>query len=109
MFDFRFGIEEEFFVIDGRTKNVRDRLPAKFFRACKRQLRDQVTNELLQSQIEAITAPCRSMDEGRQALRHARRALAEQAVRHGLGVVAAGTHPLAAWREQKPTRGKRYS
>ena len=109
MFEYRFGIEEEFFVIDARTKNVRARMPTKFFRACRRQLRDQVTNELLQSQIESMTVPCRTMDDGREELRRLRRALAELAVRHGLGVVAAGTHPLAVWREQKPTRKSRYS
>ena len=57
MFDYRAGIEEEFFVIDARTRNVRDRMPAKFFQACKRHLQDQVTNELLQSQIEVLTSP----------------------------------------------------
>jgi carboxylate-amine ligase len=109
MFEYRFGIEEEFFVIDARTKNVRDRMPTEFFRACRRQLRDQVTKELLQSQIEAMTAPCRTMDDAREELRRLRRALAEQAVRHGLGILASGTHPLAVWRGQKATRKTRFS
>jgi carboxylate-amine ligase len=68
MFDYRVGIEEEFFVIDGRSRNVRERMPTKFFQACKRHLQDQVTNELLQSQIEVLTSPCRTMGEGRQEL-----------------------------------------
>jgi glutamate---cysteine ligase / carboxylate-amine ligase len=109
MFDYRVGLEEEFFVIDARTRNVRERMPTKFFQACKRHLRDQVTNELLQSQIEVLTSPCRTMGEGRQELWRLRRVLAEQAARHGLGIVAAATHPLAVWRGQKPTRKNRYS
>jgi len=108
MFDHRFGIEEEFFVVDVRTRKVRDRMPREFFRACKRHFGDQVTNELLQSQIEVATRPCRTMEEAREELRQFRSALAEQAARHGLGIVAAATHPLAMWREQKPTSKNRY-
>ena len=89
MFDYRVGIEEEFFVIDARTRNVRERMPTKFFQACKRHLQDQVTNELLQTQIEVLTSPCRTMGEGRQELWRLRRVFAEQAARHGLGIVAA--------------------
>jgi carboxylate-amine ligase len=107
MFEYRFGIEEEFFVIDARTRKVRDRMPTKFFRACKQHLGDRVANKL-PSQIEVATTPCRTMEEGRQGLRRFRSALAEQAARHGLGIVAAATHPLAVWREQKPKPKSRY-
>ena len=93
-------IEEEFFVVDARTRKVRDRIPREFFRACKRRFGDQVTNELLHSQLGVATRSCRTMEEAREELRQFRSALAEQAARHGLGIVAAGTHPLAMWRSR---------
>ena len=64
MFDYRVGIEEEFFVIDARTRNVRERMPTKFFQACKRHLQDQVTNELLQSQIGSSPPPAAPWERG---------------------------------------------
>lgn len=102
------GIEEEYFVVDLRTRNVRARMPKKFFRACKRLLKDHVTNEMLQCQIEVMTSPCRTIDEARDQIRYLRRTLATEGSRHGLGIIAASTHPIAHWREQKVTDKDRY-
>jgi gamma-glutamyl:cysteine ligase YbdK (ATP-grasp superfamily) len=63
MFRYRLGIEEEYFVVDRKTRNVRHAMPRKFFRACKIDLKDRVTTELLQSQIEVSTLPCTTMAE----------------------------------------------
>lgn len=108
MTPYRFGIEEEYFVSDMRTRNVRHTMSKRFFRACKRELGDAVMNEMLQSQIEVATAPCRSMDEAREQLRRFRSTLARRAAGHGLAIVASGTHPLALWHEQKQTPKERY-
>ena len=108
MTPYRFGIEEEYFVSDMRTRNVRHTMSKRFFRACKKELRDAVMNEMLQSQIEGATAPCRSMDEAREQLRRFRSTLARRAAGHGLAIVASGTHPLALWHEQKQTPKERY-
>jgi carboxylate-amine ligase len=108
MADYRFGIEEEYFVSDTRTRNVRHTMSKRFFRACKKELGDAVMNEMLQSQIEVATAPCRTMDEARSQLRRFRTTLTRRAAGHGLGIVAAGTHPLALWHEQKQTPKERY-
>jgi glutamate---cysteine ligase / carboxylate-amine ligase len=103
VFDYPYSIEEEFFIIDARTRNVRDRMPKRFSRICKRHFQDQVTNERLQSHIGVVTPSCRTLEEGRQKLRSFRSALAEHAARHGLGIVAAATHPLAVWHADKST------
>jgi carboxylate-amine ligase len=108
MTSYRFGIEEEYFISDLRTKNVRHTMSKRFFRACKKELGDAVMNEMLQSQIEVATSPCESMAEGRDQLRTFRATLARQAACHGLAIVAAGTHPLALWHEQKQTPKERY-
>ncbi len=108
MTPYRFGIEEEYFVSDMRTRNVRHTMSKRFFRACKKELGDAVMNEMLQSQIEVATAPCLSMDEAREQLRRFRSTLARRAAGHGLAIVASGTHPLALWHEQKQTPKERY-
>jgi carboxylate-amine ligase len=107
--DYQIGIEEEYFVVDLRTRNVRATMPKKFYRAAKTLLKDRLANEMLQCQIEVATSPCRSIGEARQEIAQLRGALAEQAARQGLGIVAASTHPIALWREQKQTPKERYS
>jgi carboxylate-amine ligase len=105
---YRIGIEEEYFVVDLRTRNLRVTMPKKFFRLCKRRLKDHVTNEMLQSQIEVMTSPCETMTESREQIRYLRRTLATEAARHNLGIIAASTHPIALWREQKLTEKERF-
>jgi glutamate---cysteine ligase / carboxylate-amine ligase len=105
---YRIGIEEEFFVTDLGTRNVRCSMSKKFFRACKDQLGDTVKSELLQSQIEALTPPCGSLAEARGFLANSRTTIATVAEQFGLGIVASGTHPLAIWLRQKPTSTPRY-
>ena len=73
MSTYRFGIEEEYFISDLRSKSVRSRMSKRFFRACKKALGDRVMNEMLQSQIEVATLPCESMQEAREQLRELRR------------------------------------
>jgi carboxylate-amine ligase len=106
---YRFGIEEEYFVTDMRTRNVRHMMSRRFFRACKKELGDSVTNEMLQSQIEVATSPCEDMSQAREQLQKFRSVIAKRATGHGLGIVACGTHPLALWHEQKHTPKERYN
>jgi carboxylate-amine ligase len=102
------GIEEEYFVVDLRTRNLRTTMPKKFYRTAKALLKDRVTTEMLQCQIEVTTSPCQSIREAHRELMELRSALAENAGRHGLGIMAAATHPIALWREQKQTAKDRY-
>ena len=108
MFRYRLGIEEEYFVVNRKTRNVRRVMPRKFFRACKTDLGERVTTELLQSQIEVSTSPCATVAEARAQIGRFRTILAGHAARYGLAIAAAATHPLAAWREQKQTEKDRY-
>jgi glutamate---cysteine ligase / carboxylate-amine ligase len=108
MTGYQFGIEEEYFISDLRSKTVRSRMSKRFFRACKKVLGDRVMNEMFQSQIEVATSPCQTMQDARNQLRQFRETLANRAAGHGLGIVAAGTHPLALWHEQEQTAKDRY-
>jgi carboxylate-amine ligase len=105
---YKVGIEEEYFVVDLRTRNLRTTMPKKFYRTAKTLLKDRVTTEMLQCQIEVTTSPCESVGEARRELIQLRSVLAENAGRHGLGIMAAATHPIALWREQKQTAKERY-
>src|SRR5579862_7910695 len=106
--DYTIGIEEEYFVVDLRSRNARTTMPKKFYRKSKSLLRDHVTSEILQCQIEVMTSPCKLVDDAQRELKRLRATLAEQAARDQLGVLAASTHPIAQWREQKPTPKDRY-
>jgi carboxylate-amine ligase len=107
--DYRIGIEEEYFVVDRRTRNVRTTMPKKFYRTAKALLKDRLANEMLQCQIEVITTPCESIAQARDEIAQLRTMLAAQAARQELAIMAASTHPIALWREQKQTPKDRYS
>ena len=103
------GIEEEYFLAEADSKNAISRMPKALIRRARDVLGDQVTPELLQSQIEVVTPVCQSLDEARQYLRRYRSTLRDTTAEFGLEVFAAGTHPMAEWSEQTPTDKPRYA
>ena len=62
---YSFGIEEEYFVFDAKTRRAVKTASKKFIAAAKKRLGDRIATEMLQSQIEAISPPCNSMQEAR--------------------------------------------
>jgi carboxylate-amine ligase len=105
---FKFGIEEEYFLVDAETKTVAREMPAAFLEAAKKETAGQVKGELLQSQLEAATVPHVAMDEARAELRHLRQTSSDVAAAHGLAILAAGTHPTAFWKRAQQTATERY-
>jgi carboxylate-amine ligase len=105
---YRFGIEEEYFVVDAATKRVARVMSAGFFAAARKELGPQVRGEFLQSQIEVATEPHVDVSAAQAELRHLRRTLADVAARHGLAVLACGTHPTATWTQQRQSEARRY-
>jgi carboxylate-amine ligase len=108
MYPFRFGMEEEYFVVDRRTAGVKCELPAAFMAAARRKIGHQLMTEILQSQVEVATAPATSARDARAELQWFRSTLAEVGREHGVGIVAAGTHPLAYPQQQRMTKKRRY-
>jgi carboxylate-amine ligase len=107
--DFTFGIEEEFFVSHRRTRNVATKLPAKLIKRATLALgEDIVEHELLQCQLELVSPILESIEAARAHVVRSRRAVAEIATEQNLTLIAAGTHPLAAWSEQEITEDPRY-
>jgi carboxylate-amine ligase len=104
---YRFGIEEEYFLVDAQTKSPARAMPAAFLAQAKAATEGRVTSEFLQSQIEARTAPQFDMARAAAELRELRQTLARIAADHGLAIMAAGTHPTAAWVAARQTQAAR--
>ena len=106
--DFTFGIEEEYFLVDAETKLVARRVPEEFFKSAEAASRGRISREFLQAQVEVISSPHANMADARAELRHLRQTVAAVAADHGLGILAAGTHPTALWSTAVQTPKARY-
>ncbi len=106
--NFRFGIEEEYFLVDAQTKRIARRMPENFLMAANKATDGHVTGEFLQSQIEVATSPHTSLPNARSQLRGLRQIVASVAAEHGLAILAAGTHPTAIWGDALQTPKQRY-
>lgn len=105
---YRFGVEEEYFLSDQTTRLAVTSVSRAFLAEARGRFPTEVQREMLQSQIEVATPPCESMSQARGILANLRGELALIAARHGLTVLAAGTHPSAAWLRQRVTSAARY-
>lgn len=103
-----FGIEEEFFLIDPETRDLVAAAPSGFLDECRRRLGDRVQEEMQAPQVEIATPILRNAAAARVTLPALRNGLQAVAADFGMRLVAAGTHPLARWREQTHTPGERY-
>ncbi len=105
---FSIGIEEEYLLIELRTKDLVSEPPSALIKAFEECLEGRFSPEFLRTQIEVGTEVCTTMAEARASLAHLRRTVAEIARTHGYAPIAASTHPFAQWREQKATDKLRY-
>ena len=103
------GIEEEYLLVDLETRDLAVDPPEAFMRACGELLGEQVTPEFLRCQIEVGTKVCMTVAEARQELAFLRRTIAAEGRRHGIGLMAASTHPFADWGAQITTDKERYT
>ena len=104
--DFKFGIEEEFFLASARSRGAPRHAIPEFHEDAKRL--GSVERELLENEVEICSKPTASVEEARTALGILRGQLQTTARKHGLKLFAAGTHPTAAWSVQKETDKPRY-
>ncbi len=103
------GIEEEFFLIDPDTRDLlHDPDPRIFEAGAASSGPHGVVHEFLRSQIETNTEVCASVTDLREALKTTRRLVVGAAQTYGAEVMAASTHPFAAWESQLPTANQRY-
>ena len=104
---YRFGIEEEFFLADAKTRGTARR-SLKAFHAAVHAALPSVERELLQAQVEIASKPTTRFAEARDMLQGLRAELATIGRRHGVLVLASGTQPTARWMRQQQTRKDRY-
>lgn len=105
---FRLGIEEEYLLVDRKTRDLAHNRPDAFMAALEARLGDAVKPEFLTSQVELVTAPCDDIGAARADLKRLRRTASEIAADFGLAIVAAATHPFAGHETSTPTDKERY-
>jgi carboxylate-amine ligase len=102
------GIEEEYLLVDLESRDLVRDPPPDVMAESQSRLQDQVGPEFLRSQIEVGTKVCTTIQEARTDLARLRHNVADVAGTHGMGLIAASTHPFARWGEQLPTDKDRY-
>ena len=103
------GVEEELFLVDPESRDLlRDPDPQIIADCQRRASPHKVVPEFLRAQIETNSRVCGSVAEVRGALRETRALVIDSAARHGAAVMAASTHPFAAWDTQLTTPKERY-
>lgn len=106
--EFRFGIEEEFFLVNRETGEVATEAPAGLFALANMATEGLVEREFLQSQVEITTPPLLTGAQAKNELSYVRGVLARFAAFHKLQLAACGTHPLAKWRAAQQSDKPRY-
>jgi carboxylate-amine ligase len=106
--DFKFGIEEEYFVNDAAKRDVARGKIKEFFDSCREQVSDSIQPEMLEPQIEIATKPLVDFSEARTQLTGLRASVGAVARDYNLSIMASGTHPLAIWSRVRPNAQPRY-
>ncbi len=106
--DFTVGIEEEYLLVDPRTRDLIREMPAGLLEDCQQQIGPEVSAEFLQCQIEVGTPVCATMAQARREVLRLRSCVAHVAEAHGARIIAASTHPFASWGALKRTAKERY-
>ncbi|MBV9351943.1 MAG: carboxylate--amine ligase/circularly permuted type 2 ATP-grasp protein, partial [Mycobacterium sp.] len=97
------GVEEEFHLVDLKTRRLTARAPELL-----RELSDDFAAELQTCVVEMTSGVVETLEGLREDLLRHRRVLVATATELGIGVVAAGTMPLAVPAEMQITRTARY-
>ena len=105
---FTLGIEEEFQIVDPKTRELRSHV-SEFLEEGKMILGEQIKPEMIQSMIEVGTGICKNIDEARVDITRLRSIISGLAGKTGLAIVAASTHPFSHWEDQKIYDDERYS
>jgi glutamate---cysteine ligase / carboxylate-amine ligase len=97
------GAEEEFHLVDLKTRRLTARAPELLA-----ELTEDYVAELQRCVIETNTSVVDSLDELRDELGRRRQVLVQTAAELGMGVVAAGAVPLSVPAEMQVTKTERY-
>ncbi len=104
---FTLGIEEEFQIVDPVTRELRSHV-TEFLDEGKMILGEKIKPEMIQSMIEVGTGICQNIHEARADISRLRGIISYLARKKGLEIVAASTHPISHWQDQKIFDDERY-
>lgn len=108
MFDqFTLGIEEEFQIVDPRTRELRSHV-VEILEEGVMLLGEQIKPEMIQSMVEVGTGICHNIEEARADITNLRSVISSLARKNGLVIIAASTHPISRWQDQKIFEDERY-
>jgi carboxylate-amine ligase len=106
--EYRFGIEEEYFINDALKRDIAKNKIKEFFETCRKELSDDIQPEMLEPQIEVATKPSLAFAEARAQLASLRSSVGAIARGYNLSVMASGTHPVAVWSRVRANVQPRY-
>ncbi|WP_448680951.1 carboxylate-amine ligase [Pseudomonas nicosulfuronedens] len=104
----RFGIEEEFFLLDPRTLDIARDIPLGLPHACRGVLGSEVSEEIFDCQLELVSPIFRSLQPAARHLADRRRRLRSIVNAHGLELFCAGAHPFSQLHLEEPAVRPRY-
>jgi carboxylate-amine ligase len=104
---FTLGIEEEFQIVDPVTRELRSHV-TEFLEEGKMLLGEKIKPEMIQSMIEVGTGICNDIQEARADISRLRGIISFLARKKNLEIVAASTHPISHWQDQKIFEDERY-
>src|SRR6187402_3835567 len=104
---FTLGIEEEFQLVDPESGELRSHV-SEILEDGKMLLGEQIKPEMIQSMIEVGTGICKNIQEARTDITRLRSIISGLARKNGLAIVAASTHPISRWQDQKIFDDERY-
>ena len=104
---FTLGIEEEFQIIDPKTRELRSHIQ-QILADGKVLLKEHVKAEFHQSVVELGTEICQDIHDAREQVIELRSELATIAAMEGLKIASAGTHPFSHWMDQLISTDERY-
>lgn len=108
MFDqFTLGIEEEFQIVDPHTRELRSHV-VEILEEGVMLLGEQIKPEMIQSMVEVGTGICHNIQEAREDITNLRSVISGLARKNGLVIIAASTHPISRWQDQKIFEDERY-
>jgi carboxylate-amine ligase len=106
--EFTLGVEEEYLLVDRDTRDLVSDPPAALMRECAALCGEQVSTELMRSQIEIGTTVCRDVGQAEVEIKRLRGIIAQVSDKYNYAPIAVSTHPFARWMNQKQTANPRY-
>src|SRR3954447_13127708 len=105
---FTLGVEEEYMVIDPKTRELKSH-EQKIVTEGQKVIKDKVKAEMHQAVVEVGTEICQNIDEAYNDVAILRKTISQIAGDIGLCVGASGTHPFSHWESQLITDHVRYN